>query len=154
MYVLKTNTEIEDASAEGDEKSWWHSELKFLNFLSVFRAPRQMQAGDVGASNSDIVTDKAEDGDTHVQDRFVWLWSLQVACVADAWNWWAEERTGRARETRRRRGSTCPRSPRKSFPVRYPITWQRCVLSYVHYFQAPATQASLKEKNWFLFKQI
>lgn len=29
---------------------------------------RQMQAGDVGASNSDIVTDKAEDGDTHVQD--------------------------------------------------------------------------------------
>lgn len=42
-----------------------------LNLLSVFRAPRQMQAGDVGASNSDIVTDKAEDGDTHVQDRFV-----------------------------------------------------------------------------------
>ena len=76
MYVLKTNTEIEDALAEGYEKCWWHSEL---NLLSVFRAPRQMQAGDVGASNSDIVTDKAEDGDTHVQDRFVWLWSLQVA---------------------------------------------------------------------------
>ena len=32
-----------------------------------------MQAGDVGASNSDIVTDKAEDDDTHVQDRFVGL---------------------------------------------------------------------------------
>lgn len=42
-----------------------------LNLLSVFRAPRQMQAGDVGASNSDVVTDKTEDGDTHVQDRFV-----------------------------------------------------------------------------------
>ena len=79
MYVLKTNTEIEDALAEGYEKCSWHSEL---NLLSVFRAPRQMQAGDVGASNSDIVTDKAEDGDTHVQDRFVWLWSLQVAWSA------------------------------------------------------------------------
>lgn len=45
--------------------------VRFFNFLSVFRAPRQMKAGDVGASNSDIVTDKAEDGDTHVQDRFV-----------------------------------------------------------------------------------
>lgn len=30
-----------------------------------------MQAGDVGASNSDIVTDKAEDDDTHVQDRLL-----------------------------------------------------------------------------------
>ena len=47
--------------------------LSFFNSLSVFRAPRQMQAGDVGASNSDIVTDKAEGGDTQVQDRFVGL---------------------------------------------------------------------------------
>ena len=71
MHVLKTDKEIEDALAEGYEKCWWHSELNFFNFLSVFRAPRQMQAGDVGASNSDIVTDKAEDDDTHVQDRLL-----------------------------------------------------------------------------------
>ena len=38
-----------------------------------------------------------------------------IACVAGAWKWWAQQRNRRARETWEGRGSTCLRSPWKSF---------------------------------------
>ena len=46
---------------------------------------------------------------------------------------WAQEITGCAREERKKgseakKGSACPRDPRKLFPAHYPITWQRCVI--------------------------
>ena len=38
-----------------------------------------------------------------------------LACVAGVWKYWAQERTGRARETREERGSACPRGHENRF---------------------------------------
>ena len=54
-----------------------------------------------------------------------------IACVGDAWKQWAQEKTG-ARE-----GDTFSRAP---------------VLSFAHYFQAPAMQASFVKEA--LFKEF
>ena len=52
-----------------------------------------------------------------------------LACVAGAWKWWAQEKTGaRERDTRGER--------ELNHPSRAPV------LSFAHYFQAPATQAT------------
>ena len=40
---------------------------------------------------------------------------MTIACVAEAWKWRAQERTGSAWETREEWGSACPRGPWKSF---------------------------------------
>ena len=64
-----------------------------------------------------------------------------LACMAGVWK---QERTERTRQTREGRGSLSPRvSPRtrNSLPRRRSQRWEaiaRPVLSYAHYFQAPA----------------
>ena len=55
---------------------------------------------------------------------------IDLACVAGAWKWWAQEKTG-ARE-----GDTPRVSPSRA-----------SVLSFAHYFQAPATQAMIDPDN-------
>ena len=57
---------------------------------------------------------------------------LKIACVASAWKWWAQGKTG-ARE-----GDTRGDTLRVS-PSRAPV------FSFAHYFQAPATQAKIKD---------
>ena len=67
-------------------------------------------------------------------DRFL------LACVAGAWKQWAQEKTG-AREGDTRRKRLTPRVSPSGAPV----------LSFAHYFQAPATQASFPFVSLFFF---
>ena len=66
----------------------------------------------------------------HFHGQGGWKRWIDLACVARAWKWWAQEKTG-ARE-----GDTPRVSPSRA-----------SVLSFAHYFQAPATQAMIDPDN-------
>ena len=66
----------------------------------------------------------------HFHGQEGWKRWIDLACVAGAWKWWAQEKTG-ARE-----GDTPRVSPSRA-----------SVLSFAHYFQAPATQAMIDPDN-------
>ena len=52
---------------------------------------------------------------------------LNIACVADAWKYWAQERTWRARETREGKGSACLRGLSRARSFLSPNT-SKCLL--------------------------
>ena len=68
---------------------------------------------------------------TQARELTVSLTGMILACVAGAWNYWAQEKTAREKETR-------------VSPSHVPV------LSFAHYFQAPATQPTCSIKNYFI----
>ena len=58
------------------------------------------------------------------------------------------KKRAREKETREVRGSACTEGPRKSLPRRVPPS-RAPVFSFARYFQAPATQATVKQKALF-----